>query len=169
MPPAAANREERTGPVVRCDNYPEPVLSTDQKGAIAETAIVHEATRLGIAVFKPVNDGGRCDMIFDVRGRLIRVQCKWATRNGDVIGVRCYSSRRSSSGQVKRPYTSAEIDAFAAYCGDLARCYFLPIECFSGRTCVQLRLAPARNNQKRGINWADEFEFAATLGGVEGP
>jgi hypothetical protein len=30
------------------------VLSTDQKGAVAETAIVHAAIKLGISVYTPV-------------------------------------------------------------------------------------------------------------------
>ena len=35
---------------------------------------------------------------------------------------------------------------------------------FAGRPAVQLRLSPAKNNQLVGINWASEYEFAATLG-----
>ena len=61
------------------------MLTTDQKGAIAESAIVHAAIKLGVGVFKPLLDGERYDLIFDLRPRLIRVQCKWAMRNGEVI------------------------------------------------------------------------------------
>jgi hypothetical protein len=53
--------------------------STDQKGAIAESAIVHAAIKLGLSVSKPLTDGDRYDLIFDLYPRLIRVQCKWAT------------------------------------------------------------------------------------------
>jgi PD-(D/E)XK endonuclease len=74
------------------------MLTTDQKGAIAETAIVHAAVKLGIDVYKPICEGGRYDLVFDVAGRLLRVQCKWASRYGDVIAVRTYSSRRSGTG-----------------------------------------------------------------------
>jgi hypothetical protein len=54
------------------------VLTTDQKGAIAESAIVHEAIKLGVDVYKPLSEGGRYDLIFDVGSALLRVQCKWA-------------------------------------------------------------------------------------------
>ena len=57
-----------------------------------------------------------------------------------------------------------EIDAFAAYCAELDRCYFLPLDTFGERSAIQLRLAPARNNQAAGVNWAKDFEFAARLG-----
>ena len=69
------------------------MLTTDQKGAIAETAIAHAATTLGIEVYRPIAEGGRFDMIFLLCDDLVRVQCKWARRHGDVIIVRCYRIR----------------------------------------------------------------------------
>ena len=142
------------------------MLSTDQKGSIAEAAIAFNATKLGIDVYKPLSDGTRCDLILDLGGRLTRVQCKWATRSGNVVVIRCYSCRRTRNGLLKRVYTADEIDAFAAYCMDLDRCYFFPFEAFRGRGTIQLRLAPTRNNQQIGINWAEEYQFEATLRGL---
>lgn len=136
------------------------MLSSDQKGAIAETAIIHAAVKLGIPVFKPVNDGERYDLIFELAPRLVRVQCKWAARRGDVISVRCYSSRRTRERVVRRSYTSEEVDAIAAYCPDLDRCYFLPFEAIAGRYEVSLRLAPPLNLQTLGIRWARDFELS---------
>ena len=139
-------------------------MTTDQKGAIAETAIIHAAAKLGIGVFKPLTDGERYDLILDLRPKLIRVQCKWAVRHGDVVAVRLYSCRRTSDGLVKRTYSADEIDAFAAFCADVDRCYFFPIDEFGGRSGVQLRFGPARNNQKLGVRMAKDYEFEATLG-----
>jgi hypothetical protein len=155
----------RTAGVVRSANYREVMLTTDQKGAIAESAIVHEAIKLGIGVLRPVNDGLRYDLVLDVDDRLIRVQVKWANFLGDVVAVRAYSCRRTRDGLLKRAYTAEEIDAFAAYSADLNRCYFLPIEEFPDLTHLHLRLAPTKNNQKLGIHWAEQYEFAARLGG----
>jgi hypothetical protein len=76
--------------------------TTDQKGAIAETAIAHAATKLGIEVYRPIAEGGRFDMIFLLGEQLVRVQCKWGSRNGDVIVVRCYSCWRAREGLRKR-------------------------------------------------------------------
>jgi hypothetical protein len=140
------------------------MLTTDQKGAIAETAVMHEATKLGIEVYRPVGEGGRFDMIFLLGEELVRVQCKWAARKGDVLTIRCYSCRRAREGLRKRLYTPAEIDAIAAYCAELDRCFYIPIERVAGRRVLALRIAPTQNNQNRLINWADDFDFAATLG-----
>jgi hypothetical protein len=127
------------------------VLSSDQKGAVAETAIALAAIKLGLGVYRPFVEGERYDLILDVGTRLLRVQCKWAKRCGDVLVVRCYSARRTREGLRKRPYTADEIDAFAAYCADLDQCYFLRLECFASRTAIQLRLSATRNHQELGI------------------
>jgi len=102
------------------------VLTTDQKGVIAELEIARQAAELGIGVWTP-HTIERCDLIFDLRPELVRVQCKWSPQNGDVIVVRCCSNRRNRDGLVRRSYSVAEIDAFAAYCPDTDRCYLLPI------------------------------------------
>jgi hypothetical protein len=139
------------------------MLTTNQKGALAELAITSAAIRLGVGVFRAVADE-RYDLVFDIGTRLLRVQCKTAALNGDVLVIRCYSCRRTVAGMLKRSYTSEEIDAVAAYCDELDRCYLVPIDRIDGLTTIQLRLAPAKNNQARRINWAKDFEFAATLG-----
>ncbi len=145
------------------------MLTTDQKGAVAESAIVHAAVKLGVGVYRPVVEGGRYDLILEVGTHLVRTQCKWAPLQGDVVLVRCYSSRRARDGLVRRCYTSSEIDAVAAYCPALERCFLLGAEHFDGRLQVMLRIAPSRNNQRAGVNWADEFDFAARLGALVGP
>jgi hypothetical protein len=143
------------------------VLTTDQKGAVAEAAIALAAVELGIGVSKPICDE-RYDLIFDLGEQLIRVQCKWATRYGDVVIVRCYSSRRTADGLLRTFYRPDEIDAFAAYCAELKRCYFLPIDSLPASRQINLRVAPSRNRQHVGINWAEDYEFTATLGRHQG-
>jgi hypothetical protein len=139
-------------------------VTTDQKGAIAELAIALAALKLGVDVYRPVAEYGRYDLIFEVGGRLLRVQCKWAALCGDILSVRCYSARRGAGGKlINRPYSSADVDVFGAYSADLDRCFLLPPDLWEDRRLVSLRLAPTRNNQLRGINWARDFEIAATL------
>ena len=140
------------------------MLTTDQKGTVAELAISLAATARGIDVYRPVNEGGRYDLILDVERRLVRVQCKWAPRHNDVVVVRCYSSRRTRDGLLRRLYAADEIDAYAAYCEELDRCFFLPYEEVASRREVVLRFCRTRNNQKKGVNWAEDFDFDARLG-----
>ena len=140
------------------------MLTPSQKGSIAESAIVHAAIKLGIQVFKPVNEGLRYDLIFAMKGGFVRVQCKWAAKREEVVVVTCLSNRRGPDGFIRLPYTADQIDAYAAYCAEVDRCYFIPFEAFPQHRVIQLRLGPTHNNQQRRINWAEAYEFGATLG-----
>ena len=52
------------------------MLTTNQKGAVAEAAITKVALEVGYDVYRPAIEGGRYDLIFDAGERLLRVQCK---------------------------------------------------------------------------------------------
>jgi len=144
------------------------VLTTNQKGAIAEMAIAYEAFKLGIGVLRPISDM-RYDLIFDTGNERLRVQCKWASRDGDVIVARLNGNRRARTGVVRSFYRSDEIDAFAVYCPETDRCYFARFDDIPGRGQLLLRTGATRNNQRVGVNWARDFEFGAKLVPVLGP
>jgi hypothetical protein len=119
-----------------------------QKGAIAETAIAAAAVELGIGVYRPVNEGERCDLIFNLHPMLVRVQCKWATRRGNIVAIRVCTSRLTPAGYLRTTYSEDEIDALAVYCLDLRQCYLLPASMVAGKSYIHLRLARSRNNQR---------------------
>jgi hypothetical protein len=131
------------------------------KGAIAETAITAEAAKLGFVVLRPVVEGRRYDLVIDAGPRLLRIQCKWAPRKGNVIVVHTSTRRLTPHGYVSTTYTADEIDGFGVYCQELKRCYYLPIEMAAGRRRFHLRLAPTANNQELSINWARDYDFGA--------
>jgi len=143
------------------------VLTTNQKGLIAETAVIHESVKLGITVSLPLGDE-RYDLVLDLGTHMLRVQCKWAAKRGEVIVIRCGTCRRGREGLIHRSYRAGEIDAVAAYSPDTGLCYLLPVELSVECASVQLRLAPTKNNQAAGIRWARDFEFAARLGALQG-
>ena len=134
---------------------------TTLKGAIAETAIAAAAVELGVFVLRPVVEGRRYDLLFDVDHELYRVQCKWARRVGAVLVINLESCRHTPRGYVRTKYDRSEIDAVAAYCQELKRCYWLPIDVVEGMRSISLRLSPAANNQQVAINYAADYEFGA--------
>jgi PD-(D/E)XK endonuclease len=136
------------------------VLTTNQKGAIAEAHVIAAAVELGMGVWKPVVEGGRFDLILAVGDRLLRTQCKWANREGDVV-VRGRTSRHTPCGYVWTTYSAAEVDGIAAWCPETAECYFVPIGVIEGRARMHLRVAPARNNQELLVHWASEHRLGA--------
>ena len=136
-------------------------LTPSQKGAVAESAFTLHATHMGIGVSRPLVEGERYDLILDFRPTLVRLQCKWGVRRGDVIDAHLRTHRWTPSGSIETTYSAREIDAFGIYCAELDRCYLVPIHAVAGRKGLYLRLAPSRNNQETGINWAVKYELGA--------
>jgi prevent-host-death family protein len=136
-------------------------VDTNHKGNVAELAIAKEAARLGLSVFHPLTEHGRYDLVLEVGGSLLRVQCKWARQMGDVVVINLATSRRGPDGHIRTTYSATEIDAVAAYCEEIDSCFFLPIDVVAGRSAIQLRLAPARNGQRAALNFANEYLLGA--------
>jgi PD-(D/E)XK endonuclease len=139
------------------------MLTTNQKSAIAEAAVMKAALHADYDVYRPVFEGGRYDLVFR-HGRAI------AARPMQVGAAPRRRARRSfvleptnAGGLVRRPYVAGEFDALAAYAPDLERCYLIPYEAIDGRTQLHLRVGPTPNNQRRGIRLASPYEFGGTL------
>jgi prevent-host-death family protein len=137
------------------------VDNPNQKGNVAELAIATEAARLGLSVLKPLTEHEPYDLAFDLGRRILRVQCKWANHNGDVVHIHVGRSRSSRRGYIRRTYREHEIDALAAYCQELDRCYLLPVDMVVGKYVVHLRTSPPQNNQRAAINFAADYELGA--------
>jgi prevent-host-death family protein len=136
----------------------------NHKGNVAELAFAAEAARLELSVLKPLTEHEPYDLVLGIAGRLLRVQCKWATRKGNVICVRLKRSRHTPTrGYVVNTYRRDEIDAFGIYCGDLDRCYLVPIERAEGAQGIDLRLTPTKNNQRAALNWASDYELPGAV------
>lgn len=133
----------------------------NHKGNVAELAIATEAARLGLSVLKPLTEHEPYDLVIGVAGRLLRVQCKWAKKEGDVVAISLARNRRGPDGFIRRNYSAADVDAIGAYCGDLDRCFLIPIAVVDGRWAIQLRLAPARNGQRAALHFASEYQLGA--------
>jgi hypothetical protein len=137
-------------------------LSTNRKGAIAETAITLAALVAGIDVYRPIAEGGRFDLVFVAPdGTLSRVQCKWANLEQGAVVVRARSCRRAAEGIRSRSYTVDEIDAIAAFCPETNECYYLPMADIAYRKVVHLRTEPARNGQRKRLHFAEQYRLGA--------
>jgi hypothetical protein len=132
-------------------------------GCVAETAIALEAMRLGVEVYKPMSEHARADLVFGVGDGIYRVQCKSARRQGDTVVVRFVSTWLSNDGYVRRRYSSAEIDFFAAHCHELDQNFLIPIALVDGHSGITLRLAPARNAQRASLHFASDFALSGAV------
>ena len=85
------------------------MLSSNDKGNIAEAAIALEAIKLGIDVLRPVGHG-RYDLAFDLGTRIVRVQCKWGSFDAELgaVCVRVGGSRYTPGGYLLSSYSEEE-------------------------------------------------------------
>jgi hypothetical protein len=139
------------------------MLTSTQKGSVTELVIATEAVKAGVGVLRPMVEGGRYDLVFEINGHFVRVQCKTGNLNGDVITASVRTCRHTPNGYVRSTYAASEIDVIAIYCPDNASCYLVPFEVVGGRGNLHLRLAPARNNQEFAITYAEPYAFHGAI------
>lgn len=92
---------------------------------------------------------------------MLRVQCKWARKAGDVVIASLARNRRAPGGFIRRNYSSHEVDAFGLYCGELDECFLVPITAIDGQWSIQLRLEPPRNGQRAALHFAENYRLGA--------
>lgn len=133
------------------------VAETKRKGDIGQSVIMARMMLDGYKIALPVGEDWRFDLIVLKDGKLVRVQCKYVTSDGQVINVPCKSSNNWS---VKK-YTPSEIDWIVVYDRTTDKCYYIPSsllgEC--GRNDLRLRLTSTQNGQVKNVRYAKDFEL----------
>jgi len=122
---------------------------------------------VGYTVLVPYGDSSRYDLVIeDGDGRFWRVQCKTAymekDRHDEGHLQFATASLRSRQGNGHISYSrqkyQGEVDYFAVYSHELKKVYLVPAEHVADRTRMNLRQAPSKNNQKRGVHFAADYE-----------
>lgn len=131
-----------------------------KKGDLAELNVASDILARGYRIAFPYGEDCDYDLIADTGGELHRIQIKYVQSDGAVLEVQC-SSHSLTNGKIRRTkhYTARTINWIAAYDRATDRCFYVPaVELGVGRSSITLRLAPARNGQRAGINLAENYE-----------
>ena len=132
------------------------------KGNLTELEVLTYMTRLGYQVSVPFGDRERYDQIWDVHGKLLKVQVKtasWVDESNTAIKFSCRSSQRSHSKTKNTRYQEGEIDYFATFWD--GQCYLVPLAETSNEKI--LRFEPPKNGQVKGITFADTYKVEEML------
>ena len=121
-------------------------------GKITELEILSYIIKLGYSVSIPFGDKDRYDQVWDINGKLLRIQVKTSSPIDEEISAIKFSCRSISNGKA-HIYTKEEIDYFATYWD--GKVYLIPIEECSVQK--KLRFLPPKNGQTKGINWAKDY------------
>jgi hypothetical protein len=130
-------------------------MSSAKRGNEAEAMVLSALVQRGFEVSVPFGEGQPYDLIVDLGDRdFLRVQCK---RAWPLQGCVVFNARSTDHGRGPQSYVGLA-DIFGVYFPPTTTVYLVPINAvasFEGR----LRLEPTRNNQRRLIRFADEFEI----------
>jgi PD-(D/E)XK endonuclease len=136
-----------------------PLERRKAKGDLAEVKVLADLVARGHKVALPYGEDWDYDLIVCRNRQLERVQVKYAESDGKCVQVKCFSASLTN-GHVRRVkrYTAETVDWIAVYDRGTDRCFYVPSSEFAdGRTYLHLRLAPAANNQAKGVRWARDF------------
>ncbi len=130
-------------------------MSKAERGNEGEAMILAALVRRGFQVLVPFGEGQPYDLVIHLgEGEFLRVQCKTAWPNRGCI---VFNSRSTDHGRGAQSYVGLA-DIFGVYFPPDGAVYLVPLEAvasFEGR----LRVAPTRNNQRRRIREAVDFEI----------
>lgn len=131
-----------------------------KKGDLAELKVAADLVARGCELSIPFGEDSDYDLIADYEGRLHRVQVKYATSDGRVVKIKCFS-HSLTAGRIRatKHYTLAMIDWIVAYDVTTDRCYYVPswMLGLEGRSQLMLRLTPALNGQSLRIRRAEDY------------
>jgi hypothetical protein len=130
-------------------------MKTATRGNAAEARILAEFIARGFDVLTPFGSGQPYDLVVDIGGsRFLRVQCKTAWLLGR--GCLAFHCRSTDHGKGRQTYDGLA-DLFAVHLPERDAVYLVPVEAVTGHL-GRLRLEPTRNNQRRGVRYAVDFE-----------
>ncbi|GAB4253052.1 MAG: hypothetical protein Kow0027_18100 [Saprospiraceae bacterium] len=109
-------------------------MDTKLKGDIAEQAAILSALKRGWGVATPVGDRQPYDLIFDIDGRLARIQVKssWFDKKKGNYVVDNRRTKTNRREMVRSGYSKSEFDFALLFIEDHNCFYVMPAEVFIG-------------------------------------
>lgn len=132
-------------------------VTTNLKGQLALAKAEIRALELGFIPSKPMFDT-RYNLILDGKNELKRIQVKYANgkptnTNGSVVVKLSYQNRKNDV----YTYQKEEVDGLIVYIPKIDKLCFLPPKLFINKRNICIRIKKTRNNQKKGIIFADDY------------
>ena len=139
---------------------------TQQKGTMTELHCILDLTSLGIRCLTPVDESSKYDVVADLNGKFIRIQCKTASWAKDTakekaafeIATCCQTTNTKATTRYK--YSAEEIDYFYTFFEGQG--YLVSIKEATGLS-FRWRYEYPSSNQKKGIHIADEYKVEEVI------
>ena len=136
-------------------------MNTKDIGDITEGIILAELLKSGFTVLLPFGDNNRYDLVVDLDGVFIRIQCKTARLQNGCVSFSNTSVYKGKKGIVKKQYTKNEIDVIMVYSKHYDKIYVIPVGELNQN---EMRLRVEKELRKSSnIKWAKDYEFNGRL------
>ena len=122
-------------------------------GITTELEVQYAISKLGATVSIPYGDCARYDHVWDIDGKLLRVQIKTAAALEDLSGFKFPG--RNNAGK----YDSSQIDGIATIFN--GKCYYVPVEDCSNET--KLRFTLPEKSDPTTVKFAFDYELERIL------
>ena len=124
-------------------------------------AVMMALQETGIPFLVPFGENSRYDFVLELGAHLARVQCKTGRlRRGAVVFRTCSSYAHHLSQKHRSRDYLGQVDYFVVYCPETTGVYLIPMTNLETRCMASLRIEPPRNNQRRFIPLAADYEIA---------
>ena len=131
---------------------------TKNKGDLGTLKASARLCELGYMVLNPQTEHSPFDLVVYKESQFHRVQVKYRKLSSkgtlDVLFKTTWSDK---NGSHRNYYDLKEVDVFCIYCPDTDKCYFIRTSDFRDSKSITLRVRTTKNNQFKGILFADNF------------
>lgn len=131
-------------------------MRTVSRGNSSEAAVLYALTAAGFPTLIPFGDGLAFDLavVLPRTDEILRIQVKSGWLRGGCV---CFNTCSTDHGRGRQAY-HGRADVIAVYAPELPGLFMVPVdECPSYQG--MLRLDAPRNNQRRGVRFADAYRF----------
>ena len=140
---------------------------TQQKGLSTLMHCMLDFTNLGYSCLTPIDDSSRYDIVIDLNGKFIRIQCKtasWATRHQksstSAFAINTYRQTTNTKKTTRYKYSADEIDYFYTWFNGQG--YLVSVNEATGITFTWRYEYPS-TNQKEGIHIAENYKIEEVI------
>lgn len=131
-------------------------MNTKQLGTIGELKAQYDFMKAGFDVSIPIGDYCAYDLIIVKDSKILKIQVKSCEK---IINGKMKFDLTSRNYYIDKKYDTQDCDYFYFYCLENEQSYLYKNEKDNNSCVVYIRVEPTKNNQTKGINFAEDFNF----------
>lgn len=131
-------------------------MNTKQLGTIGELKAQYDFMKAGFDVSIPIGDYCAYDLIAIKDDKILKIQVKSCEK---VVDGKIKFDLTSRNYYIDKKYDIQDCDYFYFYCLENEQSYLYKNTENNNSRAVYIRIEPTKNNQTKGINFAEDFNF----------